>query len=187
MTIRTALSAIGVVLAALAFAMVLNPSLASTLTVSEVLLVVVGVLALVQGVRMVSSRIREPYQQLALPDPEQTQDLQTPGDDFDELLREAGTNRRNIESRQRVEARLDRAAVATIVRTQGCTAEEARRRLDDGDWTDDPYAAAFFTGAVSGGSFLSRVELFGSTRSQYHRWATHAAREIARLSEEFES
>ncbi|WP_267642766.1 DUF7269 family protein [Haloarchaeobius amylolyticus] len=186
MKLRTILSVLGVAIAGVAFALVLFPQVAAGMSMGEAILVVLGVLALVQGVRIGASRLRTRYVQAETPDPEQSQELPTPGDEFDDLLREAGGDRRRMDSREQVATRLERAAIATIARTQSCSLSEARRRVESGEWTDDPYAAAFFTGELEGGSFLSRVDLFGGTRSQYHRWAVHAATEIARMSEEFD-
>ncbi|WP_439025783.1 DUF7269 family protein [Haloarchaeobius sp. DT45] len=186
MKLRTLLSVLGVGVAAVAFTLVLFPDVAAGFSMNEMILIVVGVATLAQGVRIGASRVQNRYVQAETPDPEQSQELPTPGDEFDELLREAGTDRRRLDSRERVSDRLERAAVATIARTQGCSLSEAKRRIDEGEWTDDPYAAAFFTGEMTGTSLLSRVDLLGSTQSQYHRWAVHAATEIARLSEEFD-
>ncbi|WP_435335152.1 DUF7269 family protein [Haloarchaeobius sp. TZWWS8] len=184
MSLRTVLSVVGVSVAVVGFAIVAVPGAAAGLSTSETVLVVVAAVALLQGLRVGSSRLKTPYQQTETPDPEGSQELPTPGDEFDELLREAGRDRRARESRAAVSERLERAAVAAIARAEGCSTDEAIRRLDAGTWTDDPYAAAFFTGELRTDSLLSRLDLLGESRSQFHRWATHAAREIARLSEE---
>ncbi|WP_435360524.1 DUF7269 family protein [Haloarchaeobius sp. DFWS5] len=186
MKLRTVLSIVGVAVAALAFTLVAFPGIAADMSASETILVFVGAIALLQGVRIGSSRLKTPYEQVETPDPERSQELPTPGDDLDELLRAAGSSRRAAESRASVSERLEKVTVTTIARTQGCSLAEARRRIDTGEWTDDPYAAAFFTGSVEGASLLSRVDIRGTTRSQFHRWATHAAAEVARMSEEYD-
>ncbi|WP_435347556.1 DUF7269 family protein [Haloarchaeobius sp. HRN-SO-5] len=186
MNLRTVLSVVGVALALTGFVLVAVPGLASSVALDDAVLVVVGLLAVVQGVRVAWSRRRSPYEQVETPDPEDAQDLPTPGDEFDDLLVDAGTDRRAVKSRETVRERLKRAAVATIVRTQGCSRTEAQRRVDEGEWTDDPYAAAFFTGRVEGASLVSRIDLRNEMESQYQRWAVHAASEVARLSEEFD-
>ncbi|WP_435317739.1 DUF7269 family protein [Haloarchaeobius sp. TZWSO28] len=186
MKLRTILSVLGVAVAALAFALVLFPEVAAGMSMNEAILVVLGVAALLQGVRIGVSRTRNRYVQAETPDPEQSQELPTPGDDFDELLHVASTDLRRIDSREQTTTRLERAAVATIARTQGCSQSEAKRRIEAGEWTDDPYAAAFFTGTLEGGSLFSRVDLLSGRQSRYHRWAVHAATEIARMSEEYD-
>lgn len=187
MKLRTLLAVFGVALALTGFTLVAVPGLASSITLDEAVLVFVGLLGVVQGIRVAVGRSRLSYEQVETPDPEATQDLPTPGDEFDELLAEAGGDRRQIETRETVRERLERAAVETIVRTEGCTEAEARRQVESGEWTDDPYARAFFTGSVQGASLFDRIDLDRDNRSQYHRWAVHAASEITRRSEEFDA
>ncbi|WP_256299715.1 DUF7269 family protein [Haloarchaeobius salinus] len=187
MKLRTLLAVLGVGLALTGFTLVAAPGLASSITLDEAVLVVVGFLGILLGVRVAVGRSRTAYEQVETPDPEASQDLPTPGDEFDELLATAGADRREIETRETVRSRLERAAVATIVRTEGCTESEASRRLETGEWTDDPYARAFFTGSVEGASLFDRIDLRRENQSQYHRWAVHAASEITRRSEAYES
>lgn len=186
MRLRTILSVVGVALALTGFTLVAVPGLASSLSLDEAVLVFVGLLGLVQGARSAIGRTRTSYEQAETPDPEASQDLPTPGDEFDEMLAEAGADRREIETRETVRNRLERAAVATVARTEGCSEAEAKRRVDSGEWTDDPYARAFFTGSVEGASLFDRIDFREENKSQYHRWAVHAASEITRRSEAFE-
>lgn len=183
MKLRHLVGGFGVVLALTGFAIVAAPGLASSITLDEAALVVVGLLGVGLGVRVAVGRSRTAYEQVETPDPERSQDLPTPGDEFDEMLATAGADRRELETRETVRNRLERAGVATIMRTEGCTEAEALERLESGEWTDDPYARAFFTGTVEGASLFERINFRGDTRSQYHQWAVHAASEIARLSE----
>lgn len=187
MKLRTLLAGFGVALALTGFVLVAAPGLASSITLDEAVLVVVGLLGVLQGVRVAIGRSRTKYEQVETPDPEASQDLPTPGDEFDEMLVTAGSDRREIETRETVRTRLERAAIATIVRTEGCTRAEAERQLESGEWTDDPYARAFFTGSVEGASLLDRFDFQRDNRTQYHRWAVHAASEITRQSEAAEA
>ncbi|MFD1645685.1 DUF7269 family protein [Haloarchaeobius litoreus] len=187
MKLRTLLAVFGVALALTGFTLVAAPGLASTITLDEAVLVFVGLLGVLQGVRVAIARSRTAYEQVETPDPEASQDLPTPGDEFDEMLATAGADRREREMRESVRNRLERAAVATIVRTEGCTEAEAKRRLESGEWTDDPYARAFFTGSVEGASLFDRIDLRRDNQSRYHRWAVHAASEITRRSEGFDA
>ena len=180
---RTLLAGFGVALALTGFTLVAVPGLASSITLDEAALVFVGLVGILQGVRVAISRSRTAYEQVETPDPEASQDLPTPGDEFDEMLQTAGADRREIETRETVRDRLERAAVATIVRTEGCTESEAMHRLETGEWTDDPYARAFFTGTVEGASLFDRFDFQRESQTQYHRWAVHAASEITRRSE----
>lgn len=58
-----------------------------------------------------------------------------------------GDDLRGTRAKWRAQAR--EAAVAAIVRTRGCTAEEAARRVEAGEWTDDPVAAAALSKALA--------------------------------------
>lgn len=183
MNAKTVLSAFGIALVVFGFVMMVVPGLSGLFPANELYLSLVGVGFALQTVRVISSRRKHPYEQAETADPEIAQDLPTPGDEFDELLAQAGATRHNKPQRETIRQRLENAAVAVLVRRHGVTQAEAIRRLDTGEWTDDPYAAAFFTGRVEGASLIQRVSLFDRTRSQYERWATHAAREIVDLSD----
>jgi len=176
-------SAVGAVLVVVGFAMMFVPGLSALFPPNEVYLTVVGVGFALQTVTIGRSRTTTPYEQTDTGDPEISQDLPTPGDDFDELLAQAGTTRRYGNQRETVRERLRHAAVDVVVRTEGVSREDAVARIESGSWTDDPYAAAFFTGRVEDASLVERLSLFDRTRSQYERWATHAAREIVERSE----
>lgn len=111
-----------------------------------------------------------------------------PGDDFDETLARAppvgtsasrgGADRRRIVLRQS----LREAAVETLVAFQGYTESEAERAIDAGTWTDDRFAAEFFTTPRGEGTSLSdsvRGNLYGD--GPYRERAGRAASEIERL------
>ena len=183
MNSKTAVSALGVVFVVVGFAMLFVPGLAGLFDANELFLSLIGLGFALQTVRVVNARRRTPYEQATTADPEIAQELTTPGDEFDDLMEQAAAVRYSGAQRDTVRERLRAAAVAVIVRTEGLSREQAIDRIDDGTWTDDPYAAAFFTGEIQGTSFLQRVSLFDRSRSQFERWATHAAKEIVDLSE----
>ncbi|NHN42228.1 hypothetical protein G9C85_11410 [Halorubellus sp. JP-L1] len=184
MNFDTVASAAGVVLIVVGFAMLFVPGLAGLFSANELFLSLVGVGFALQTARVVNGRRKTPYEQGETDDPEVAQDLPTPGDDFDDLMEAAGRARHSSRERELVRDRLHAAAVAVLVRTEGVSREEAIERIDAGTWTDDPYAAAFFTGSVEGTSFVQRVSLFDGSRSQFERWSTAAARAIVEQSEE---
>jgi hypothetical protein len=176
-------SAFGVLLVVVGFAFLFVPGLAGAFDANELYLSLVGVGFALQTVRVVNARRKTPYDQGETDDPEIAQDLPTPGDDFDDLMHDAGAARHGKHEREVVRERLRAAAIAVIVRTDGVSRDEAVSRLDEGTWTDDPYAAAFFTGRLTGTSLTQRISLFDGSRSQFERWSTHAATEIASKSE----
>jgi hypothetical protein len=180
---ESAASALGVLFVAVGFAMLFVPGLAGLFNANELFLTLVGLGFALQTVRVVNGRRGAPYEQADTADPEIAQELATPGDEFDDLLEQAAAIRYSGHQRDTVRERLRAAAVATIVRTEGLSREQAVQRLEDGSWTDDPYAAAFFTGEIGDTSLVQRVSLFDRSRSQFERWSNHAAREIVELSE----
>lgn len=107
-----------------------------------------------------------------------------PGADFDGMLRRAparptrGGNTRLIVIRQS----LREAAVETLVTYQGYTETSARRALDAGTWTDDEYAAEFFTATDGGGTLSESITASFYGDAPFERRADRAARAIERLA-----
>ncbi|MXR52746.1 DUF58 domain-containing protein [Halovenus sp. WSH3] len=94
---------------------------------------------------------------LDLPDPERRPQYRSPGSEFEQLLDSVGLVGRRAVRREGSELvdgtapreelldRLTAQAIAVIQHTAGCSRSEARSRLEEGRWTDDERAAAFFT------------------------------------------
>lgn len=70
--------------------------------------------------------------------------VRTPGDRVDAKL--ASTAGDEAGARRNVRDRFEAAAVRVLVRERNCSPERAREMLAEGTWTDDPTAAAYFTG-----------------------------------------
>ncbi|PSQ15664.1 hypothetical protein BRD00_13460 [Halobacteriales archaeon QS_8_69_26] len=198
---RELLTALGVVVALGGFTMIFFPELARALATTRGMVVVVGVIAAFQGYRIARERRRAAVQVAETGDPETEQDLPVPGDDFDDLvdhmrsihgpqLRGTASPRRRrrrdsfVRTRRRVRSRLEDAAVATITRKYGCTEAEAWEALESGTWTDDPYAAAFFTGRLEGVGLVERVRVQFAAGGRFERRAVSAAEAIADLSDD---
>ncbi len=156
------------------------------------LLVGLGVLALVQGGRVALDRRGASQEVAETPDPETEQDLPVPGDDLDEALSAVrrrtatvsrGAKRSRRQRRATVRERIETAALDTIVRQYGCTRERARRALETGEWTDDPDAAAFFTGDLDGVGPRGRLRRMLASEPPFSRRARHAADAVARLAD----
>lgn len=193
---RELLTGLGLTVALAGFLMIVDPNLARALATSRGMLILIATLAAFQGYRVVRDRKRTALEVAETGDPETEQDLPVPGDDFDDLIGQVqrlhspfgGTRSprhdRNsfVRYRRRLKRRLEDAAVATITRKHGCTEETARAAIEDGSWTDDPFAAAFFTGRLEGIGWSDRVRLRFSGQGRFERRATHAARAIADLS-----
>ncbi|NHN47772.1 hypothetical protein G9464_09205 [Halostella sp. JP-L12] len=181
--LRRLAAGIGVAAAAVGFAFLLAPEFAGYIDTSEGLLVVVGVVALLQGLRVVSRRRRSRVTEFDTPDPETRQSLPTPGDDFDDDLA-VRRGRHWAARRERVSKRLEAAAVEAITYAEDCSEAAAREALGAGTWTDDPVAAAFFSDSLpASASLWTRIRETVSLRPRFDRRAKRAAHAVADLYE----
>jgi hypothetical protein len=188
--VRRILAALGLMAVVLGVAVMFEPELARLLPGSQTFLLAIvagaGILAYV----VVRERRDTPIRTAETPDPETEQDLAVPGDDFTELLATADpaagpatpVRRGGASASQRVRERLETAATETIVRKWGCPEAVAVEALAEGTWTDDPHAAAFFTGDLEGVPLRRRVRLALGTEPRFERQARAAAEAIAALS-----
>ncbi len=143
---RELLAAAGLSAATLGVVMVLAPGLAADVGRGRPIIVVVGLLAAVQGVRAALERRGAEVETAETADPEIPPDLPTPGADFDERLASVSTyHPRTTARRQDIEERLTQAAVAVLTRREQCSEAVAREMLREGTWTDDPVAADFLS------------------------------------------
>lgn len=187
---RRLLVVVGVVSAVGGVVLVVRPELATF--GQQSLLTILGVLALLQAGRVALDRRSATRDAVGTPDPETEQDLPAPGDDLETSLaavrRRAPTLSRQAELQRRqrretVRERIEAAAVETIVRQHGCTRERARQALSTGEWTEDPDAAAFFTGELEGVGRRGRLRRALGSEPPYSRRARHAARAVAALAD----
>jgi len=140
---------IGILIGVSSLGLLLSPELTENLTTNDVIVVVVGLLALIQGIRMGGRRVSK--QTLSTPIPELRDGTDMPGRTFDVDLRNLDSSVRN---------RVESTAQECLIRYENESPERARQRLKEGDWTDDPKAAAFFSGDIA--SDESRIpRLFG--------------------------
>lgn len=143
---RELLAAAGAAAATLGVVMVVAPGVAADVGRGQLLVVLVGLLAGVQGVRAAMERRRSEVSAAETGDPETPPDLPAPGARFDERLASVGTyHPRTTAGRRDVRERLTEAAVATLSRREQCSEPVAREMLREGTWTDDPVARAFFS------------------------------------------
>lgn len=139
------LGGIGVVGAILGIAMIVQPQLAGYLTTRRLLVSVIGVLALVQTVRIVNARRSIHVTRAETPTPERFVRMPTPGGVFEEPLSAIDETRGIDALRRKRELReqLAEAAITVLAHREGSSHRHAREQLEAGAWTDDPYAAAF--------------------------------------------
>jgi hypothetical protein len=107
----------------------------------------VGLLALVQGLRYAGERRVVDYPAATTDDPELRWRAPVPGTEFDEGLASA-TGFPSIGTRDRVRDRIREAVVELLASRDGVPEERAEEVLREGTWTDDPVAAHFVGGDV---------------------------------------
>ncbi|QSG02251.1 DUF7269 family protein [Natranaeroarchaeum sulfidigenes] len=172
---------LGVVIAALGVATFFSPGLGAMFSADEFLLTIVGIAALGLGVYIARDRWFMEPGHARTGDPELIQGIPTPGEGFDRALRSASSVH-EISGRETVTERLEAVGVTVLQRRRGYTESEARERLESGEWTDDPVAAAFFDGtgwAAFPLSFRLRVRL--GEESRFGLKARRAAEELERI------
>lgn len=104
----------------------------------------VGLLAVVQGLRYGLERRHTEFRATETADPELRYHVPVPGDDHDETLSIAsGWGYRARNRQHSIRDDLRRVAAETIAIRESCSLEEAVERVEAGTWTDDPVAAAF--------------------------------------------
>ncbi|WP_440989053.1 DUF7269 family protein [Haloarchaeobius baliensis] len=108
-----------------------------------------------------------------------------PGRSADEQLANvtAAGRVRGDDAREDVYERLTAVAVDTLVARYDCTPDEARRRLDEGTWTDDPVAAALFVeGAAPDWTTRDRLRTLWTGEPPLRRRARHALAALSALA-----
>ena len=179
------LTAVGVVAVALGVLMLIQPSLAAAVSANYAAVILIGVLALVQCVRVVQTRRRSEIRSAETPDVETVETMPTPGREFDERVAQlrSGPRRMTIRERANLRETLEETAVAAVADRENCSRERARERIDAGTWTDDVHAAAYLGGAdAPKPPFLSKLRFVASTNSTYQIRMRRTADAIARAA-----
>jgi len=180
---RRLTAAAGVVLALVGLVALAVPSVTTTLPTDETVVSILGGVLLLGAAREIQRRRDASFEYAETSDTEVTVELPTPGDDFDRRLETITVTRYNQLQRQSIRDDVREVAVATLQRRERCTEDEAQVMLDEGTWTDDPFAASFFTRRPPKTSARNRIrELFSST-PPFQRRAVSAVREVHRLAE----
>lgn len=173
-------------LAALAYgaATAVEPDLAGLLVVSRLYVPLLGVLALLQGYRVVRRRRRSTIRGAETGDPELVVPTDAPGSTFDRRVATVADFRRaSVRERQRLRDHLRETAVAVVARHFDCSREEADARVEDGTWTDDPFAASFLGGRdVPSPPLLARLRHAFRAESRFQRDAVRTADAIVELA-----
>lgn len=185
--LRSFFASIGIALAGVGLLFVIAPEAASTLPLPRVGVVVLGLFALVQGVRSLQTRRRSGIDGAEPPDVETRLEADWPGDEFDQrvalLAHRRGQNWSGGD-RERLRRRLRAAAVEAVGHRWRLATEEAETRLESGEWTDDPAAAWFLGGAeVSRPPLGVRVQAFVGASTTFGYYANRTADAVVELRE----
>ncbi|MFC5366545.1 DUF7269 family protein [Salinirubrum litoreum] len=175
---------LGVVTTLFGLAVVVQRGLASTVSLDYLFVTLVGLLALVQGVRLVNERRSQEAYAAETGDPEVRFSVPTPGDELEsELQGLGGWAPHGVEHRKRARQTLYDAAVETLVTQTGVSEETAEERVDDGSWTDDPVAARFLSRNAPEVPLGTRIRGLLSRGSAFSRGAQHTVDALVRLQE----
>lgn len=187
--LRYVLAAVGSAAMAVGLLLAVNPAVGSGVSVSglvdrlgnDYLLVVpLGALAVLAVLAVLAARARSGVDQATPPDPERVPTAPHPGSEVDRLADDGLGLRARLfsDDEERVRERLRTAAVRAVMRSDGCSREEAQQRVDSGEWTDDRTAAEFLAGDASL-SWRERVAAALRGESAFQRGLHRAAAAIA--------
>lgn len=180
-------AAVGTVLAVLGLVALAVPELTTALPANDSVVLGLGVLLVLGGVRDVLRRRNTDHAYAETSDTEQPVELPAPGREFDRSFDGLSTLLYPANARSRLRREVTDVATETLQRRFDYTESEAREALREGTWTDDPFAAASFSGRPTGADALSRVrELFRSGTPFQHRMR-RAVDELYELAEEEEA
>lgn len=176
-------SVLGAVAVLVGLLFIVQREYAAALSLEWTLVLFISAIAGVQALRFVQERRHTPLEATETGDPELRYEAPTPGDEADETLSLAGGwSRRGRRSRAKLRECAGEAATAAIVDTTGCSREEAIRRLERGEWTDDPVAAWFLSDQVELGRRERLRLLFASPLSRFAAAFDRTVREIEALT-----
>lgn len=175
------LAAVGVAIVGAGLVLFAEPGFAGGLPLAGYALPALGGLSVLLGLLAVRRRLRATFDHAVPPAPEERESLSVPGDEFDAaLFSDPGTARGSGSSREEIAERLRRTTLAVLERYEGLSREEAERRVAAGTWTEDPQAAAFFTGEAADASLTERLRRSMGPESVFQRRARHVVRALFR-------
>ncbi|ELZ30494.1 hypothetical protein C475_00080 [Halosimplex carlsbadense 2-9-1] len=180
---RSVTATLGVLLGVVGLAALAVPGITTPLPTGESFVLIVGLVLLLGALAQVQRRRHTELEYAETPDAELAVDLPTPGDDLDRRLGRLQLTRFNEGERHRIRDEISRVATETIRRRERGSAEAAERALDEGTWTDDPFAAAFLTGRVPQAPTTDRLRELFNRESPFKRRAVRAIDAVERLLE----
>lgn len=194
--IRRSLLILGIVSSLTGLLLITLPTLATIIELSGIVraipFVLIGLVALILGTRYLLTAARSSESENTnekaneYPSPENRPQYAYPGTQFTRRLEEIKwTDRREEEpaARLALRAELREIAITVLSRTENWTVEELETRLNNGNWTEDPQAAAFFADSVV--PSLSMQQRFRSLRAADPPFARRARHVIAELASRY--
>ena len=163
MNYRRLSSLIGIVALGIGVVAIVAPG-TIPLSPDRVIVSLIGVLALVQALRVIQRRRDGELDEAETPEPERSIATSQPGEDFEAILGQFLDRRRIYAHVKRVREGLSAATVAVLTQFGGDTEREAKERVEAGTWTEDIYAASFL-----GGEDAPRVPLRTRLRDKFTR------------------
>lgn len=184
--LRRVLLVLGVAFAALGVAIAASPAVTEVVRLPDVPMVFFAALAVVLGLSAQVARKRVEFR-----DPEDAAVRATHlegrfepprlGADIDAEFADGGTAADAGSEDARLRERLRLLAVRVLVHAEGCTEDDAYRRLDEGTWTDDRLAASLFSDDVAPPARGLVAEVAGFD-TLYERELLRAIDELERLA-----
>jgi len=178
---RRIATVLGVALAVVGLVALVAPGIIASLPTDRAMVLVLGVLLVLGGLRELQRRRATDREYAETPDTEEVVELPTPGDEFDERFDRLSMTRYRMTERERLREEVEEVTEKTLVRRRGLSPEEARESMYEGTWTDDPYAAAVFSGQPPSVGRVERVREYFSSRPTFTRRTERVAAELAAL------
>ncbi|QUO47536.1 MULTISPECIES: DUF7269 family protein [Halorubrum] len=162
------LAVVGVLAVVVGLLAALDRGIAAAISPTSAVVTLIGVLGVVQGVRYANAR-RDRRRLLTDPgEPERRAPAAVPGSDLDErIARVASPAPGGYRDRRDLRDRVREVAVDAVARDRNCSPEAAATAVDDGTWSDDPVATAFFD---TGTAYPLRVRLSAGVRGRSNYW-----------------
>ena len=177
---------LGVLGVCLGLAMIFLPQFAALLTTRRLLIPVVGLLALIQAIRIVQDRRSVRITQAAMPALGAFASSPSPGATFENPLisTERGNSIERGRAKRKFREQLSEAALTVLTHRTHVSRDEARQQIETGAWTADPYAAAFLsTDQQTSMDWLMRLRLRLRSESSFEWKAQRTMDAIVRIGD----
>lgn len=160
-----------------------QPGVVRPFEVGEAVLNIVGLVAVYLAYRAYKKRRWATFERPSLPEVESKYAFETPGSSFTDRLHAAAATKR-ADGRETLRKELHQTTIEVLMVYRGYTESDADAAIEDGSWTDDPYAAAFFTFETPPRPLSARIEDALEGHIAFERRGKHVIAELANITEE---